>query len=167
MASITDPRRDWSEPIQLMDGLSYRWRHGERDTIKVEIFGTPKADGSDGAVQYGAFDWRSIRGYLSYGHVTGHPSDQKPLIVKVNDQLLKRPSEDLEEGWCSGSAMPSSFFPTGSTGNAVASVYFDKQPGAWLEPPSSPIFLHLDAEGVAFAESQRLSSEQIDRKSVV
>ena len=138
-----------------MDGLSYRWWHG-KDLIKVEFFGTPKADGGDGSVSYGAFDWRSIRGYLSYGH----PNGKDPLLLlKINEALVI--PQDQSEGWLSGSAMPSSFFPPGSTGNAVARTSFRLKPGALLEHPSAPILLQLDAETAALAEAQRLSDEQI------
>jgi hypothetical protein len=62
--------------------------------------------------------------------------------------------------------MPSSSFPPGSTGNAVARTSFRSKPGALLEHPSSPILLQLDAEAAALAEAQRLSGEQISDRTL-
>ena len=102
-----DPRRCvWSEPFELMDGLSYRWWHG-KDLIKVEFFGTPKADGTGNAVARTSFR-------LKPGALLEHPS--APILLQLDaeaaalaeaqrlsdEQIRDRTLQEVVAAWNAG-----------------------------------------------------------------
>ena len=157
----------WSDPIELMDGLSYRWMmptgesaknghgHGDDDQlVEVEFFGTRNADGSMGGLSgHRSLDCLTTRGYIGFKSAGG----EQYLLLKINDEVLI--PEHLGEGY--------SAIITGdgkASGFGVCTTRFRCKPGAVLDFPSTPILLKLDSETAAVeAETQRLTALQHPR----
>ena len=162
----------WSDPIELMDGLAYRWMmstgesaknghgHGDDDQlVEVELFGTRKADGSMGGLSgsmgggsTGGLDYLTTRGYIGFKSAGG----EQYLLLKINDEVLI--PEHLGEGY--------SAIMTGdgkASGFGVCTTRFRCKPGAVLDFPSTPILLKLDETAAAEAETQRLTALQHPR----
>lgn len=139
-----DPASDrvWSDPIELIDGLSYRWKD-RGQVVEVEFVGSCKADGSMGkGPAKRSVDYLSTRGYIGFND----SNREQYLLLKINDEVLI----PQHLGEC---------FMGGMNGNVV-STSFKKQTDAVIDLTSTPILLKLDAAGAAAADAQRRTAQQ-------
>lgn len=169
----------WSEPIELTDGLSYRWMAPAGDFAKTFAAAPafacmPHTSPTLGPLPYprwhghgdgdqmvnieffgsrkadGTMGKGPAHGSIDYLSTRGYIGFSDPrLLVKVNDEVLI--PEHLGEGFCGG------------MGGGVASTDFRKRPGAVVDFPTTAILLKLDDAGVAAADAVRRTAVQHPR----
>jgi len=132
-----------SDPVQLMDGLSYtctfhdsassKQYHGGSD-VSIEF--TCSVPGMNGTSCY---DWRSTKGFLLIGRDSMPPL----LTLKISDSI---------------NHLGGHSFSGGSSGH-VYRTSFAKCPGASIDP-SSTMLIKLDEQGLADAERVRRTALQ-------